>query len=121
MSNHESPLRGSNFVTRKIVDKALEISNNRQLTLELVILILSEIGVGSEFVQAMHQIWLDSPEDFIVATGISVSLRDLVEAAFSYHNLDYREFVSCNNDFVDNEPEKSLILASLNNIFIGIH
>ena len=63
----------------------------------------------------MHQILnLDTPR-ILLLRPVCVSLRDLVEAAFSYHNLDYREFVSCNNDFVrSNEPsEKKFDISKL--------
>ena len=82
--NHESPLRGETFVTRKITRAASKIALGLQDTLYLGNLNAKrDWGHAKDYVEAM---WLmlqqDQPEDFVIATGITTSVRDLVKLAF---------------------------------------
>jgi GDPmannose 4,6-dehydratase len=93
--NHESPRRGENFVTRKIARAAARIS--RKLDSELVLGNLESArdwGRAQDYVQAM---WLmlqhDKPDDYVVATGKTHSVRDFVEAAFAVVDLPWQKFV----------------------------
>ena len=93
--NHESPRRGENFVTRKIARAAARIS--RDLDDELVLGILEsqrDWGRAQDYTRAM---WLmlqyDKPNDYIVATGETHSVRDFVEAAFKVVDLPWKKFV----------------------------
>jgi GDPmannose 4,6-dehydratase len=82
--NHESPIRGETFVTRKITRAAANISLGFQKVLSLGNLDAKrDWGHARDFVEAMYlMLQLDSPEDFVIATGKSASVRDFVRMAF---------------------------------------
>jgi GDPmannose 4,6-dehydratase len=93
--NHESPRRGETFVTRKVTRAAGRIKMGLQKELFLGNLeARRDWGYAKDFVEAM---WLamqqDKPDDFVVATGESHSVRELCEEAFGNVGLDYRDFV----------------------------
>jgi GDPmannose 4,6-dehydratase len=93
--NHESPRRGIEFVTRKVTDAVARIKLGLQETLMLGNLDAKrDWGFAGDYVQAM---WLmlqqDKPDDFVIATGISHSVRDLVEIAFHHAGLDWNKYV----------------------------
>jgi GDPmannose 4,6-dehydratase len=93
--NHESPRRGETFVTRKITKAVAEISLGLRNTLDLGNLeARRDWGYAPEFVQAM---WLmlqaDEPQDFVVGTGTSFSVKEFVAAAFDYKNLNWEDYV----------------------------
>ena len=94
--NHESPRRGYEFVTRKIVSSAVKIKRGLENTLSLGNLdAYRDWGYAPDYVNAM---WLmlqhTKPDDYVVATGETHTVRDFVETAFSYLDLNYRQFVS---------------------------
>jgi GDPmannose 4,6-dehydratase len=93
--NHESPRRGLEFVTRKVTDGVARI----KLGLEDTLLIGNldahrDWGFAGDYVRAM---WLmlqqDRADDYVVATGISHSVRELIEIAFAHAGLDWQKFV----------------------------
>lgn len=93
--NHESPRRGENFVTRKISRAVAEIKLGRRKQLLLGNLdARRDWGYAPEYVEAM---WMmlqqDNPDDYVIATNETHSVRDFVEKAFSHVDLDWREFV----------------------------
>ena len=93
--NHESPRRGLEFVSRKVTYAAARIGLGLQQKLKMGNLDAKrDWGYAGDYVAAM---WLmlqqDKPEDFIIATGESHSVRELVEIAFSHVGLDYRDYV----------------------------
>jgi GDPmannose 4,6-dehydratase len=93
--NHESPRRGETFVTRKITRAVARIKLGLQEKLYLGNLeARRDWGYAPDYIEAM---WLmlqqDAPEDYVVATGESHSVREFVEAAFSYMDLDWRRHV----------------------------
>ena len=93
--NHESPRRGIEFVTRKVTDAVARIKLGLQDTLMLGNLDAKrDWGFAGDYVQAM---WLmlqqDRPDDYVIATGISHSVRDLVEIAFRHAGLDWNTYV----------------------------
>ncbi len=93
--NHESPRRGETFVTRKITRAVARIKFGLQKKLYLGNLeARRDWGYAPDFVEAM---WLmlqqDTPEDFVIATGESHSVREFLAAAFSHADLDWREYV----------------------------
>lgn len=93
--NHESPRRGSNFVTSKVIKTAVEIKLGRATQLILGNLESQrDWGHSYDYVRAMKLI-LDHnvPEDFVVATGTTRSVRDLVRLVFEYLHLNYEDFV----------------------------
>jgi GDPmannose 4,6-dehydratase len=93
--NHESPRRGREFVTRKVTDGVARIKFGLAKELRLGNLDAKrDWGFAGDYVRAM---WLmlqqDTPDDFVVATGKTHSVRDLVEAAFGCVGLDWRKYV----------------------------
>ena len=95
--NHESPLRPTRFVTRKIVQSACRIAEGLQKKLELGnIDIQRDWGWAPEYVEAM---WLmlqqEEPDDFVIATGKTCSLQDLVRLVFARLGLNWEDHVQC--------------------------
>lgn len=93
--NHESPRRGLEFVTHKITNAVAKIKLGLANELRLGNLdARRDWGFAGDYVQAM---WLmlqqENPDDYVIATGETWSVRQFVEAAFSYVNLDWQEFV----------------------------
>ena len=104
--NHESPRRGSNFVTNKVVKAAVLISLGLQDKLELGNMdAYRDWGHSYDYVRAMHLI-LQQPEpgDWVVATGETRSVRDMCEYVFSKLGLDYNQYVIQNEKFL--RPEE---------------
>lgn len=95
MYNHESPRRGSPFVTKKIITTAVKIKLGLEKELFLGnIDAKRDWGYSPDYVLAMWQILQnDTPEDFILATGQLHSVRDFLEITFSYLKLDYMDYV----------------------------
>jgi len=93
--NHESHLRSETFVTQKIVKSAAQISLNRDSCLHLGNLnIYRDWGWSPEYVEAMWKmLQLPTPQDFVIATGETRSLKEFVALAFSYFDLDWKEHV----------------------------
>jgi len=94
--NHESPRRGMEFVTRKISSAGAKIKLGIEKEIRLGNLdAMRDWGHARDYVKAM---WLmlqqDEPEDYVIATGKSHSVREFLETAFSYVDLDYRDYVS---------------------------
>ncbi|MGE0492713.1 MAG: GDP-mannose 4,6-dehydratase [Vulcanimicrobiota bacterium] len=93
--NHESPLRGLQFVTRKVTNAVARIKLGLESELRLGNLDAQrDWGFAGDYVKAM---WMmlqqDQPDDYVVATGLSVSVRDMCQHAFDYVGLDYNDFV----------------------------
>jgi len=100
--NHESPRRGLEFVTRKITDGAARIKLNMSKELALGNLDAErDWGYAGDYVRAM---WLmlqqDEPGNFVIATGRTHSVKQFVETAFGYVDLDYRDHVTTDPRFV---------------------
>ena len=93
--NHESPLRPSRFVTSKIIQAAVKISLGAPDKLILGNLsIKRDWGWSEEYVEAMWtMLQMESPEDFVIATGEANSLQDFVATAFDTLGLDWQEYV----------------------------
>lgn len=96
--NHESPRRGSNFVTNKVVKGAVRISLGLQDDIELGNLDAKrDWGHSYDYVRAMHMIINHSmADDFVVATGETRSVRDMCDYIFSRLDLDYNKYVKVN-------------------------
>jgi GDPmannose 4,6-dehydratase len=93
--NHESPRRGETFVTRKITRALANIIHQRQEKLYLGNLDAKrDWGFAGDYVEAM---WLmlqqPTPDDYVIATGTNYSVREFLEAAFSYKGLDWQKYV----------------------------
>jgi GDPmannose 4,6-dehydratase len=93
--NHESSLRPIRFVTRKIVKGAIAIAHKRAETLELGSLTIArDWGWAPEYVEAMRSMLQhNQPADFVIATGVSSTLREFVAQAFAYFGLDWERHV----------------------------
>ena len=110
--NHESPRRGPGFVTRKITNGVAKIKNGSEEKL-----ILGDMGAqrdwgyAPEYVEVMwRMLQQDTPEDYVIATGISHSVEEFVDTAFSYVGLDWREHVKIDDRF-KRHPDKVRILG----------
>lgn len=93
--NHESPLRGIEFVTRKVTDAVARIKQGVQQDLHLGnIDAKRDWGFAGDYVKAM---WLmlqqDAPDTYVVATGRTTTVRDMCKIAFDYVGLDYEKYV----------------------------
>lgn len=99
--NHESPRRGFEFVTRKITSHAARIKLGLAKELRLGNLeARRDWGHAKDYIKAMWtMLQADSPEDYVIGTGESHSVREFVEIAFDYLGLDYREFVVTDEKF----------------------
>ena len=104
--NHESPRRGTNFVTNKVCKEAVKIKLGLSTELKLGNLDATrDWGHTKDYVKAM---WLilqqDTSDDFVCSTGISHSVKDLCEYVFSKLELDYTEYVKLDEKFL--RPEE---------------
>lgn len=93
--NHESPLRGIEFVTRKVTDAVARIKLGKQKELRLGnIDAMRDWGYSGDYVKAMHlMLQQDKPDDYVIATGRTSSVREMCRIAFEYVGLDYQDFV----------------------------
>ena len=108
--NHESPRRGTNFVTNKVAKEAVKIKLGLSNELKLGNLDASrDWGHAKDYVEAM---WLmlqhDTPDDFVCSTGISHSVKDLVKYVFNALELDWTEYVSVDEKYLRPEELKHL-------------
>jgi GDPmannose 4,6-dehydratase len=108
--NHESPRRGSNFVTNKVVKAAVRIKLGLQKKLELGNMdAYRDWGHSKDYVRAMNMIMNHTePDDFVVSTGITHSVRDMCDYVFGLLNLDYKDYVTQNPKFLRAEELKYL-------------
>tara|TARA_R110001583_G_scaffold2725_10_gene19068 strand:+ start:11603 stop:12598 length:996 start_codon:yes stop_codon:yes gene_type:complete len=104
--NHESPRRGSNFVTNKVCKAVARIKLGLQDKLELGNMdSYRDWGHSKDYVRAMHLIMQhDIPDDFIVSTMETHSVREMCEVVFSHLDLDYKDYVIQNPKFL--RPEE---------------
>ncbi|MDA3929921.1 MAG: GDP-mannose 4,6-dehydratase [Prolixibacteraceae bacterium] len=104
--NHESPRRGSNFVTNKVVKAAVLIKKGKADILELGNMdAYRDWGHSKDYVRAMHMIINhDIADDFVVATGESHSVREMTEYVFSKLDMNYKDYVVQNPKFL--RPEE---------------
>ena len=99
--NHESPRRGETFVTRKITRALARIQAGLQDKLFLGNLdARRDWGYAPEYVEAMwRMLQSDTPDDFVIATGHSYSIREFVEFAFSHAGLDWQKYVEIDDRY----------------------
>ncbi len=104
--NHESPRRGTNFVTNKVVKEAVKIFYGQSNELRLGNLEATrDWGHAKDYVEAMWRILqLDEPNDFVCATGVSHSVKELCEYVFSKLGMDYKDYVKLDMKFL--RPEE---------------
>jgi GDPmannose 4,6-dehydratase len=108
--NHESPRRGSNFVTNKVVKSGVRIKLGLQNKLVMGNLdSFRDWGHSKDYVKAMHMIInYDKPDDFVVATGQTHSVRELCEYVFKKLDLDYTQYVVQDPQYMRPEELKYL-------------
>jgi GDPmannose 4,6-dehydratase len=104
--NHESPRRGTNFVTNKVVKEAVKIKKGLSNKLSLGNLDATrDWGHAKDYVEAMWRILqLNEPNDYVCATGISHTVRELCEYVFTKLDLDYNDYVVMDKKFL--RPEE---------------
>jgi GDPmannose 4,6-dehydratase len=100
--NHESPHRGKDFVTRKITRAAVRIKLGRQKELALGnIDAQRDWGYAGDYVEAMwRMLQHDQPDDYVIATGQTHSVRDFLDEAFGHLDLDWHDFVKTDTKFL---------------------
>ncbi len=110
--NHESPRRGLEFVTRKVTDGAARCKLGVSKELRLGNLdARRDWGFAGDYVDAMwRMLQQDEPDDYLVATNETWSVRQLCEEAFSVVDLDYRDYVQHDNKF-DRPAEVDLLIG----------
>ena len=99
--NHESPRRGETFVTKKITRAVAAIKSGRQKNLYVGNLdAIRDWGYAKEYVESM---WLmlqqDSPEDYVIATGVGATVKDFCKVAFKEAGLDWEEYVIIDKNY----------------------
>ncbi len=99
--NHESPVRGIEFVTRKVTDAVARIKQGKQKELRLGnIDAKRDWGFAGDYVEAM---WLmlqnEKPDDFVIATGTTTTVRDMCRIAFEFVDLNYEDYVVIDEKF----------------------
>lgn len=104
--NHESPRRGTNFVTNKVVKEAVKIHLGQSKELRLGNLEATrDWGHAKDYVEAMWRILqLEKADDYVCATGVSKSVKDLVEYVFGKLSLDWTQYVKQDEKFM--RPEE---------------
>ena len=108
--NHESPRRGTNFVTNKVVKTAVQIKKGLKNELVLGNLDAYErLGLCQDYVEGM---WLilqqESPDDYVCSTGISKSVKDLVLYVFKKLDLDWKKYVKTHERYLRPEELRDL-------------
>jgi GDPmannose 4,6-dehydratase len=111
--NHESPRRGLEFVTRKITDQVSKIKLGRATELRLGNLDSKrDWGFAGDYVEGMWRILqADEPDDYVLATGETHTVREFCEIAFAHVGLDYTDHVVVDQKFV-RPAEVELLLGS---------
>lgn len=99
--NHESPLRGLEFVTRKVTDAVARIATGKQDELRLGnIDAKRDWGFAGDYVEAM---WLmlqaDAPDDYVIATGVTSTVREMCEIAFDHVGMNHEDYIVIDSEF----------------------
>ncbi|MBW8050443.1 MAG: NAD-dependent epimerase/dehydratase family protein [Cytophagales bacterium] len=108
--NHESPIRSSKFVSKKIVETAVAIKNKTQHHLVIGDLNAKiDWGYALDYVKAMHKILqLNIADDFIISSGSIHTVGDFVRGVFGYLGLDWSEYVKEDPNLITKKPKKNL-------------
>ncbi len=102
LAKHESPLRPNRFVTQKIIQGVKAIAEGKQEKLVLGNLdIWRDWGWAPEYVEAMNKmLQAEKPHDYVIASGMTHSLREFVDAAFKHADLDPKGRLEVNSDLM---------------------
>jgi GDPmannose 4,6-dehydratase len=100
--NHESPRRGLEFVTRKVTDGVARIKLGLSKELRMGNLdARRDWGFAGDYVRAMwHMLQQDEPDDYVIATGETHSVRELIEVAFGHVGLEWKKYVTLDQRFL---------------------
>ena len=100
--NHESPRRGTNFVTAKVIEGALKIKKGLAKDIELGNLdSYRDWGHSFDYTKAMIKLLdLDEPDDIVISTGVTNSVRDLCKTVFDKLNMNYEDYIVINKKFI---------------------
>ena len=111
--NHESPRRGLNFVTRKISNAVAQIKLGKQKELQLGNMeARRDWGYAPDYVRAMWVVLQqDIPDDYVIGTGETHSVRDFVEIAFNYVGLDWQKYVKSDTPAYVRPSDVNYLLA----------
>jgi GDPmannose 4,6-dehydratase len=108
--NHESPLRASKYVSKKIVETAVAIKHG--LKDKLILGNLDhrvDWGYAPDYVEAAYRIiQLKAPGDFVISSGATHSIKDFTEAVFAYLGLDWQKFVVINPNLITKKQKQNL-------------
>jgi GDPmannose 4,6-dehydratase len=112
--NHESPRRGETFVTRKITRAVARIAKGQQKELFLGNLdARRDWGYAPEYVVAMWKmLQAENPEDYVIGTGTSLSVKDFVRLAFEHVGLDWEKYVKFDERYLRPTEVDSLVADS---------
>lgn len=112
LSNHESHLRSSEFISMKIIEAAYNIYKGSQNFLEVGdISIIRDWGWAEDYIEGIFLMMNQkTPEDYILATGKSITLEDFINYAFGKFNLDYKKYVKVNKIFMRQNEIKKIYL-----------
>lgn len=100
--NHESPRRGDNFVSKKVIQAAVKIKQEKQDQLFLGNLSAKrDWGSAKDYMEAVYKIMQHpTPDDFVIATGETHTIQEFVEEVFNYLGMDWRRYVVVNEDLM---------------------
>lgn len=112
LSNHESFFRSNEFISQKIIQSAYNIRSKKQDFLEVGdISVIRDWGWAQDYVQAFHlALQEDQPDDYIIATGKSISLENFIEYVFIKFNLNYKDYLVSNNNLKRKNEVKKTVL-----------
>ncbi len=112
MSNHESYLRSTDFISMKIIEAAYNISNGFQEYFEVGdISIIRDWGWAEDYIEAMYLMMIQKdPDDYILATGRSISLEEFINYTFNKFNLDYKKFIRINQFYTRKNEVPKVVL-----------
>jgi len=102
LANHESPLRPNRFVTQKIIQGVKAIAEGKQEKLVLGnVDIWRDWGWAPDYVEAMHRIMqAEKPQDYVIASGLSHSLKEFAQMAFAYAHLESVDRLQVTSDLM---------------------
>lgn len=108
--NHESPRRGTNFVTAKVVNGAVRIKKGLDKTLAMGNLDAArDWGHSKDYVRAMHLMLQNkAPKDYVVSTGVSHTIHELCDYVFSFFGMNYKDYVILDKSYL--RPEELNVL-----------
>lgn len=108
--NHESPFRSENFITKRIVQTAIDIKNKKRNKLVIGnINARIDLGYAGDYVSAMRKILeLSHPDEFIVASGKTIELKEFISAVFDQLNLDWTKYIVENPQLLQRKSTNKL-------------